>query len=335
MGGGVLRLVALCAGVCASVGAAAQGKAEAGPNAAPLNSTKPAEPSALSRLEALVGQLYSLQSSRAERNEADLAAEPVVILDETSARRSLQQNCICDAYLSGASASSSTLCGKEEAGRTVCRMGNPTCPSDMTLCSAVDSSSSELVESFSPQARSSPAARAPSELAFLDAEAQDNIFVNVNFEVSSAGGLPTADALQERLANMLDVPAKRISLQLVPNPIAASRQAMVQATITTHSANKQAQAQSALVAMHTLTVEAATVDVQRIGFHTGSGALVCDERAERLKGEAFELFSRYLDLKSEELTLLQGLANQASSPTTGCSSCAPVQLFASHMGLSR
>lgn len=334
-----MRLAALCA-VCATVVAAfasPRGEVEARPAAASLNATKPAESSTLSRLEALVGQLYNLQSSRAERSEAAPAAEPVVILDDESARRSLQGNCMCDSYLSGASASSSSLCGKEEAGRIVCRMGTPTCPSDMTPCGGGGAAASlPSVEELTPQARASPNARGPSELEFLDAETSDDHFVNVNFEVSSTATLPSADALQAHLATMLDVPAKRVTLQLVPNQIAAANQATVQATITTHSTTQENEAKATLAAMNTLALDAATVDVQRVGFHPGSSsALVCNDHAERLKRQIFEDFSRYLDLKTEELNLLQELADDAANPSTGCSSCAPIQQFAAHMGLSR
>jgi len=321
------RLFALSAGVCVCLAVE--------PRTNATNSTKP---DSLSRLEALVGQLYNLQSSRAERNTAD-SAEPLLILDDASARRQLQSRCVCDAYLSGASASSSILCGKTEAGRVICRPTGGTCPSDQTLCSSGVTvyPTVPVYSGYVPVA--SPQARLPSELEFVSAETTptptklDSHLVNVNFNVRSTGGLPTAEVLKSHLADTLGVPPKHVSLQLVP--ATAGNQATVQATIAMNSANKQAQAQATLAEMRTLALDATTIDVQQIDFRKASSALVCDEPAEMLKAEAFDLFSRYLDLKSAEVDLLQDLATRAASPSAGCSSCAPLQLFASHLGLSR
>ena len=344
MPGRACRLIVLSALACISrtgmlIEAAEVGQAgEAKPD--PAGRLNADSSSSLSRLEAIVGQLYNLQSSRAQRNEIK-SDETVLFVDDLANHRSLQGGCVCDAYLSGASSASSNLCGKQEAGQVVCRFGGSTCPSDMEVCSSSSSSlaQGDAVDSaaveFAPQARSSPAARSRVGLEFEDAE-QDEHFVNVNLEVSSARGVPAVEALREQLADAVGVPAKHVSVQLVPTPAATANRASVRATIATWHANKQAEAEAALTGIRFFDADAGIVAVQRVDVRSNSGAaLVCSDRAESIKEDNFALFSKYLDLKTAEFDLLQTLTSSASSSSIGCAACAPVQQFASEFSLSR
>ena len=124
------------------------------------------------------------------------------------------------------------------------------------------------------------------------------------------------------------MPAEHISLLLKPS--ATPDHVEVHATI----AGEEEVIRTKLATVQELSVAASTVDVRRVGFSEDSSTLVCNGEAEAIKGEAFGLFKKFLDLKSAELDLLQELANRAASPSTTCSACEPVQLFSSYLGLS-
>jgi len=135
------------------------------------------------------------------------------------------------------------------------------------------------------------------------------------------------------VASILDVPKKRVTVQLLPGT--SSTLATVRATVAWHSASKAAEAEAVLAGMRKLHVPGGAVDVQNVAFGSREAPLVCGRHEEALKAETVKLFHRYLNLKSEELDHLQAIASSAAKPSTGCSSCTPVQLFASQLGLSR
>ena len=298
----------------------------------------------MSRLEALVGALYNLQSSRSvaseDRREAT-ESDSVLILDDTTSRDALESRCMCEMYAGSASARSGSLCGWEELGKIVCWVSNTSCPSNMVPCSGAPAEDSLELRVGSAAARElqaspGPSSRVSSAEAFIDAETELTQYLNVEFQLSASGALPEQASLTKELARELDVPTDKITLKMTVNTAGVGnlrgKAAVVRATVVP---NDLAKAEHTLKNMKRMHIDGDRVTIHQVSYGSSEHALICDSTVEILKREAFDLFSRYLDLKSKELDLLSSLARDASRSSTSCSSCAPVQLFAEQLGIGR
>ncbi|KAL3909698.1 MAG: hypothetical protein SGPRY_009332, partial [Prymnesium sp.] len=289
-------LLALSAGVSMSEATRSDGPLERLP--ALTKSTNFSSPlwasaraSALSKLDEIVGQMYRQQSSRSDKEAEDVLGNTVMVLDDQEDRRSLQESCTCEEFFGGSSPSSTLLCGKLEAGKTVCRSYGSVCPSDMAVCSGTPAAS--------------PGARLSSDMSFLDAEVEDVHHLNTNFEVfSRSAPLPSAPEIAKGVAQVLGVPVKQVALQSHPT---SSNQASIQATVDTYSTRDESAAQTTLTNLQTMAIGTTNVDVDQVKVASRSSALVCDESIEKIKADVFKLFSSYLELKSTELDLLEQL----------------------------